>query len=92
MRALLGMSGMFMVACAVDVRMVPLGMEMSMVSLSCSCVCAWVGTQCCWKKWPVLPVSAIEDTMVVGEGGPSSSGKSEVSNFLIFIFVTVLTW
>ena len=92
MRAVVGMSVMFMVACAVDVRMVPLGILMSMVSLSGICVLAWVGTQCCWKKCPVLPVSAIEE-MVVEEGGPSRKGKSEVSKFLIIVFVTVeLTW
>lgn len=57
--------------------MLPLGIEMLMAELGSTGVCDEVGMALCWKKCPVLPVSAMVDTVVVGiAGGPIESEES----------------
>ena len=45
--ALLGMLGMYMFVCAVDVMVVPLGIAMLMVFVGVEKVCSCEGTDCC---------------------------------------------
>ena len=74
MRAVMGMFGMSIVAWAVEVSISPFGMATSMVESSVFAVWFCKVIACCWKKWPVLPVSAIVLT-IEEEGGPSRGEK-----------------
>jgi hypothetical protein len=76
--ALLGMLGMYMLACAADVIVAPFGIDILMVLVGVEKVCSCGGTEFCWKKCPVLPMSAIVET-TIDEGGPTEDVINELA-------------
>ena len=62
---------------------VPLGIAMLMVVEGVEKVCSCVGTEFCWKKCPVLPVSAMVDTTIDEVGPTEDDVRVLASNFVI---------
>lgn len=91
------MLGMYILACAVDVMVDPLGIEMLMALVGVVWVCSCKGTELCLKKCPVLPVSAIVETVMLDEGGPivwegSDDSKLVYNGFIVFILFTMVVF
>jgi hypothetical protein len=53
----------------------PFGMAMSMFEAVVVEVCSCEGIAVCWKKWPVLPVSAIVETNIDVGGSEFNEDK-----------------
>ena len=83
-----GSDGMFIVACAADVMRFPFGIVMSIAVCGNNSLWASLGIVCWRKKWPVLPVSAMVEILVVGTGGPTRDDKYVSCNVVLVIWFT----